>query len=99
MGYVNGICTKYYYEDYITLPLVLSALNEVFYNFYLYVFGSRVREDYISAIIHQHYPAGDDLHRWDNTDPVPAVPVYQPQTGRDGKKERHNDCLTIFLRS
>ena len=30
MGYVNGICTKYYYEDYITLPLVLSALNEVF---------------------------------------------------------------------
>ena len=43
MGYVNGICTKYYYEDYITLPLVLSALNEVFYNFYLYVFGFLVR--------------------------------------------------------
>ena len=34
MGYVNGICTKYYYEDYITLPLVLSALN---------VFGFLVR--------------------------------------------------------
>ena len=43
MGYLNGICTKYYYEDYITLPLVLSALNEVFYNFYLYVFGFLVR--------------------------------------------------------
>ncbi len=24
MGYLNGICTKYYYEDYITLPLVLE---------------------------------------------------------------------------
>ena len=43
MGSVNGICTKYYYEDYITLPLVLSALNEVFYNFYLYLFGFLVR--------------------------------------------------------
>ena len=43
IGYVNGIFTKYYYEDYITLPLVLSALNEVFYNFYLYVFGFLVR--------------------------------------------------------
>ena len=43
IGYFNGIFTKYYYEDYITLPLVLSALNEVFYNFYLYVFGFLVR--------------------------------------------------------
>lgn len=43
MGYINGICTKYYYEDYITLPLVLCALNEFAYNFYLYVFGFLVR--------------------------------------------------------
>ena len=42
-GYLNGICTRYYYEDYITLPLVLSALNELIYNFYLYVFGFLVR--------------------------------------------------------
>lgn len=43
MGYVNGICTKYYYEDYIILPLVLCVLNELSYNFYLYVFGFLVR--------------------------------------------------------
>lgn len=43
MGYINGICTKYYYEDYITLPLVLCALNEFAYNFYLYVFAFLVR--------------------------------------------------------
>lgn len=43
MGYVNGICTKYYYEDYITLPLVLCVLNELAYNFYLYVFGFLIR--------------------------------------------------------
>ena len=27
IGYVNGIFTKYYYEDYITLPLILSIVN------------------------------------------------------------------------
>ena len=37
--YSNLVCMPYY----ITLPLVLSALNEVFYNFYLYVFGFLVR--------------------------------------------------------
>ena len=43
MGYVNGICTKYYYEDYITLPLVLCAMNELAYNLYLYVFSFLIR--------------------------------------------------------
>ena len=43
MGYVNGICTKYYYEDYITLPLVLCAMNELAYNFYLYIFSFLIR--------------------------------------------------------
>ncbi len=38
VGYVNGICTKYYYEDYITLPLILSVANEMAYNLYVYVF-------------------------------------------------------------
>lgn len=43
MGYINGICTKYYYEDYITLPLVLCLLNELSYNLYLYVFSFLIR--------------------------------------------------------
>lgn len=51
MGYVNGICTKYYYEDYITLPLVLSALNEVFIISIFMYSASWCGEDYISAII------------------------------------------------
>lgn len=43
VGFVNGICTKYYYEEYITLPLVLSVLNELAYNFYVYVFRFLIR--------------------------------------------------------
>ena len=43
IGYVNGICTKYYYEDYITLPLVLCVLNELAYNMYMYVFRFLIR--------------------------------------------------------
>lgn len=43
IGYVNGICTRYYYEDYITLPLILSLLNELAYNFYVYIFRFLIR--------------------------------------------------------
>lgn len=43
VGYINGICTQYYYEDYITLPLILSVLNELAYNMYIYVFRFLVR--------------------------------------------------------
>lgn len=38
IGYLNGICTQYYYEEYITLPLVLSVINEIAYGLYVYVF-------------------------------------------------------------
>ena len=43
MGYVNGICTKYYYEDYITLPLILSIVNGLWYSLYVYVFRFLIR--------------------------------------------------------
>lgn len=43
VGYINGICTKYYYEDYITLPLILSIINELAYNMYVYIFRFLVR--------------------------------------------------------
>lgn len=43
VGYLNGICTKYYYEDYITLPLILSFINELVYNLYVYVFRFLLR--------------------------------------------------------
>lgn len=43
VGYINGICTKYYYEDYITLPLILSVLNDLAYNMYVYVFRFLIR--------------------------------------------------------
>ncbi len=42
-GYLNGICTEYYYEDYITLPLFLCVANELAYNFYIYVFRFLIR--------------------------------------------------------
>lgn len=43
IGYINGICNKYYYEDYITLPLILSVINELVYNLYVYVFRFLIR--------------------------------------------------------
>ena len=43
IGYVNGIFTKYYYEDYITLPLILSIVNGLWYSLYVYVFRFLIR--------------------------------------------------------
>ncbi|MDO4267820.1 MAG: rod shape-determining protein MreD [Eubacteriales bacterium] len=43
IGYFNGICTRYYYEDYINLPLVMSLVNELIYNGYIYVFRFLIR--------------------------------------------------------
>ena len=37
-GYVNGIFTRYYYDDFITLPLLLCGANEIIYNLYIFVF-------------------------------------------------------------
>ena len=43
MGYLNGCLTRYYYEDYITLPLTLSILNSLAYNLYIYIFRFLIR--------------------------------------------------------
>lgn len=43
IGYINGICTKYYYEDYITLPLILCIVNELAYNLYIYILRFLIR--------------------------------------------------------
>lgn len=43
IGYFNGIFTRYYYEDYITLPLILSLVNELAYNAYIYIFRFLIR--------------------------------------------------------
>ena len=43
LGYVSGICNKYYYEDYITLPLILSVANGLWYCMYIYIFRFLIR--------------------------------------------------------
>lgn len=43
VGYLNGTFTKYYYEDYITLPLILCFVNELAYNMYIYIFRFLLR--------------------------------------------------------
>lgn len=43
MAFLNGCLTKYYYEDYITLPLTLAVVNDLAYNFYIYIFRFLIR--------------------------------------------------------
>ena len=42
-GFMNGKLNRYYYENYITLPLFLCAMNEFLYNLYVYVFRFLIR--------------------------------------------------------
>lgn len=44
IGYLNGIFAQYYYEDYITLPMVLAIGNELTYNLYIYIFQFLIRK-------------------------------------------------------
>ena len=43
IGYANGIFTRYYYEDYINLPLILSVVNGLWYSMYIYIFRFLIR--------------------------------------------------------
>ena len=43
IGFLNGKLSKYYYENYITLPLLLCTMNELFYNLYVYIFRFLIR--------------------------------------------------------
>ena len=45
-GYANGIFNRYYYDDFITLPLLLCGANELIYNLYIYVFRFFLRGRY-----------------------------------------------------
>lgn len=43
VGFVNGIFTRYYYDDFITLPLLLCTGNELCYNLYIFIFRFLLR--------------------------------------------------------
>lgn len=56
LGYIDGILSKYFYEDYIVLPLLMCAFNEVVYNLAIYFFRFMLRGKfdilfYIDSII------------------------------------------------
>ncbi|MFQ9207909.1 MAG: hypothetical protein ACLR3S_01285 [Clostridium fessum] len=93
LGYVSGICNKYYYEDYITLPLLLSLASDLIYNLYIYVFRFLIRNRLnfghylVSIIIPRSYLPR--LRRLSYT----GFSFYQPETERMGTKERFEHCL------
>ena len=99
IGYFNGIFTKYYYEDYITLPLILSVFNELIYCMYIYIFRFLIRGKTEPALLLlAYYGSGDYLYGCDHPAGIPSVFVSQPQTGGYRKKERLDDCLTNSMK-
>ena len=63
IGYFNGILTKYYYEDYITLPLILSVLNGLWYSlYYLCIPLPDPRTFKSSVLLFKDHAAGDHIY-------------------------------------
>ena len=38
ISYINGSLSKYFYEEFIFLPLLMCTINEFLYNLYIYIF-------------------------------------------------------------
>lgn len=43
IGYVNGFFSRFYYEEYITLPVLICVVSEFFYHLYIYIFRFLIR--------------------------------------------------------
>lgn len=43
LGYLNGIFSRFYYEEYITLPLMMCMFSELLYHLYIYLFRFLIR--------------------------------------------------------
>ena len=54
IGYVNGFFSNVYYEEYITLPMVMCVINEFIYHVYIYVCRFFIRGKYDILYYLQH---------------------------------------------
>lgn len=46
LGFVNGVLKESFFEDSITLPMMLSLINGLVYNFYIYVTHFLIRRKF-----------------------------------------------------
>lgn len=94
IGYFNGIFTRYYYEDYITLPLILSVANGLWYCMYIYIFRFLIRGRLDLPYYFTKIPAsGDYFYSRYHPSHISSVPVCQPAGRGHRKKERYHHCL------
>ena len=42
-GYLTGICNRLFYKEDLTFPVLMIAAADLFYGFYMYVFGFMIR--------------------------------------------------------
>ena len=84
VGYLNGICTKYYYEDYITLPLKPGQRTGI-QSVHLCVPFSDPRKTEYSVLFKRTDDPRDHFYCCDHFVSLPPDPVYQPVAETYGK--------------
>ena len=77
-----------YYEDYITLPLILSVVNGLWYSLYIYIFPiPDPRASKSALLFYQDHAAGDHIYSCDHPVSIPSVPSASRRLEDIGKGE------------
>ncbi len=59
IGYINGFFSRFYYEEYITLPVFICVASELVYHLYIYLFRFLIRGkwDILYYFMHIIFPS------------------------------------------
>ena len=59
IGYLNGMFSRFFYEEYLVIPMVLCLFSEIIYHLYIYLFRFliRLRFDVGYYFVHIVFPS------------------------------------------
>ena len=60
-GYLTGIGNRLFYKEDLTFPVLMIAAADLFYGFYMYVFGFMIRGR-LNVLFAEDHPAGSCLY-------------------------------------
>ncbi len=80
IGYLTGYIKQIFYEEDMTLPIVVIGAADIFYGIIIYLctFLTRGRMDFY-IIFQKNYSSRNGLHTDPCRVPVPAVQLDQPE--------------------
>ena len=92
MGYLNGICQKYFFYDNLAVPLLACGLSDFCRQL------PSAEPDEFSILYDEYDSAGTGQHHRGRADPFPDYRFDQRKNDGTGKKEIDEICLKNYCR-